>query len=185
MLSVFLLQCHFLEKMGRKKSPVTGQVVLTENSRAQRLPLFADKSLTDTDVIQTPSDRFHRWLMNFSELIQEYRVGELIMWNTDLAELLEQPSDMALEGHVRKASEWNELLYELNLLQSAFTRMLLHDQLNAAELFEIQNVTQLIPNEKNVMVPTVVEVLRASFPAPFLAAAFDIVWCTNYQGQTS
>ena len=164
--------------MGRKKSPAANRVVLTENSQAHRIPLFADGSLTDTDIVQSPSDRFHRWLMNFSSLIQEYRVGELIVWDTDLAELIDKPSDAALQGHVRKASEWTELMYELRLLQSAFTRMLLQDQLRAAELFEVQDVTQLIPNEKNIMVPTVVEILRASFTAPFLASAFEIVWST-------
>ena len=160
--------------MGRKSAPV----VLVENTRVRQLPLFADTSLTDTDMIQSPSDRFHRWLMNISTLIQEYRAGELLGWNADLNTLLKQPSNMVLEGHVRKASEWTELQHELMMLHTAFTKMLLADQLSAVELFEVQNVTQLTPNEQKVMVPRVVEVLRASFPHPFLASAFDVAWST-------
>ena len=158
--------------MGRKTAPI----ILVEGNRARQVPLFADSSMTDTDITQTPSDRFHRWLMNMSLLAQQYRVEELVKWNAELTALLEQPSDEALKGHVTKGSEWIGLLHELSMLQSAFTRMLLSDQIAAVELFEIQNVTQLTPNETKVMVPTVVEVLRASFPAPFLASAFDIAW---------
>ena len=162
--------------MGRKRAPVQGRIVSTEEAPVQRVPLFADSSLVDTDMIQTPSDRFHRWLSNFADIVTEYRIGECIIWNTDLDELLHDPSDASLTAYVRKSSEWNELLYELNLLRAAFSRMLLHDQLNAAELFEIQNVTRLAPNESNVMIPTVVEILRASFRSPFLAATFDFIW---------
>ena len=141
--------------MGRKPAPV----ILVENSRARQVPLFADSSMTDTDVIQTPSDRFHRWLLNMSLLIQEYRVGELMVWNADLTALLARPSDKALKRHVTKASAWIGLLYELNMLQSAFTRMLLSDQITAVELFEVQNVTQFPRNEKKEIVPTVIEVV--------------------------
>ena len=162
--------------MGRKRSPVQGRIVLAEEAPVRRIPLFADNSLIDTDMVQTPSDRFHRWLSNFADLVTEYRIGECIIWNSDLDELLDFPSDASLIAHVRKSSEWNELLYELNLLRAAFSNMLLHDQLNAAELFEVQNVTKLAPNENNVMVPTVVEILRASFESPFLAATFDVIW---------
>ena len=162
--------------MGRKEPPVQGQLVFTEETPVQRIPLFADGSSIDTDMVQTPSDRFHRWLSNFADLITEYRIGECVIRNTDIDELLDDPSDASLAALVRQPSEWNELLYELNLVRAAFSNMLLHDQLNAAELFEVQNVTKLIPNESNVMVPTVVEILRASFRFPFLAATFDIIW---------
>ena len=158
--------------MGRKPTPV----VAVEDSRTRQVPLFADSSMTDTDVIQTPSDRFHRWLLNMSLLIQEYRVGELVVWNTDLTALLARPSNKALKSHATKASAWVGLLYELNMLQSAFTRMLLSDQFTAVELFEVQNVTQFPRNEKKEIVPTVVEGVRASFPAPFLVSAFDVAW---------
>ena len=52
------------------------------------VPLFADATMTDTDIIQTPSDRFHRWLMKISEVIEEYRISELMVWTEDLQELL-------------------------------------------------------------------------------------------------
>ena len=164
--------------MGRKTAPVPSPVALSEDSRTRRLPLFADESRVDTDVVQTPSDRFHRWLMNFYQLIMEYRIGELIVWDTDLAEIFDHPSEEALRSHMRKAKEWTELLHMLSLLQMAFSRMLLRDQLQAAELFEVQDVTEMVPNEARVMVPTVVEVLRVSFQSPFLASTFEIVWAT-------
>ena len=111
-----------------------------------------------------------------SLLIQEYRVGELQVWNADLTALLARPSDKALKRHVTKSSAWVGLLYELNMLQSAFTRMLLTDQTSAVELFEVQNVTTFPRNEKKEIVPTVVEMVRASFIAPFMASTFDIAW---------
>ena len=175
-------------KMGRRRSAVQGQVeapegpptgartVPADRPSVHRTPLFADSSLVETDMVQTPSDRFHRWLSNFADLITEYRIGECIVWNADFDLLMDDTSDKRLEAHVRKSCEWNELLYEINLLRAAFSRMLLHDQLNAAELFEVQNVTKLEPNELNVMVPTMVEILRASFVSPFLAATFEIIW---------
>ena len=162
--------------MGRKRSPVQGQVVLTKEAPVPRVPFLAGESLLGADMVQTPSDRFQRWLSNFADLITEYRIGERIIWFSDLDELLDLPSDASFVAHMRKPSEWNELLHELNLLRAAFSKMLLHDQLNAAELFEVQDVTKLAPNEQNVLVPTVVEILRASFESPFLAATFDVIW---------
>ena len=155
----------------------TVPVSLVENGRTNiQVPLFADASMTDTDVIQTPSDRFHRWLLNMSLIIQEHRIGELMVWNEDLTELLAQPTDSALKLHVTKASTWVGLLYELNLLQSAFTRMLLSDQAKAVHRFEIDTLLKYHRNDDHEMVPVEVEMVRAYFPAPFLASAFDIAW---------
>jgi len=119
--------------------------------------------MTDTDVIQTPSDRFHRWLLNMSLLIQEYRIGELMVWNEDLTALLAQPTDSALKLHVTKASTWVGLLYEFNLLQSAFTRMLLSDQATAVDRFEVDKLLKYHRNDDNELVP--VEVEMSGLPA--------------------
>ena len=89
-----------------------------------QVPLFADATMTDTDVIQTPSDRFHRWLLNFTSVVQGYRINELMVWSEDLQELLARPADEALKRQVTKAGTWIMLLHELNMMQSAFTRML-------------------------------------------------------------
>ena len=111
-----------------------------------------------------------------SLLIQEYRVGELIVWDDDLTALLARPKDKALKLHVTKASAWVGLLYELNLLQSSFTRMLLSDQTISVELFEVGKLMKYPRNDKNEVVPVEIEMVRAYFPAPFLASAFDIAW---------
>ena len=132
--------------MGRKRSPVQDKIATSSDLTTQQIPLFADNSRIETDMIQTPSDRFHRWLSNFADIITDYRIGECIIWNTELDELLDDPSDASLIISVRKSGEWNELLYGLNLLRAAFSNMSLQDQLNAAGLFEIQNVTKLMPN---------------------------------------
>ena len=142
----------------------TTPVTLVENGRTNiQVPLFADSTMTDTDVIQTPSDRFHRWLLNMSLLIQEYRIGELMVWNEDLTALLAQPTDSALKLHVTKASTWVGLLYEFNLLQSAFTRMLLSDQATAVDRFEVDKLLKYHRNDDNELVP--VEVEMSGLPA--------------------
>ena len=111
-----------------------------------------------------------------SSIVRDYRVEELVTWDTNMTALLARPSDKALKRHVMKASVWVGLLYELDLLQSAFTRMLLSDQIRAAELFEVDNVKTFPRNSKMETVPTEIEMIRASFVAPFLASAFDITW---------
>ena len=71
------------------------------------VPLFADAHVTETDVMQTPADRFHRWLMNFSGVIEEYRVSELMVLHEDLQELLSRPEDKVLEQQVTKMGTWS------------------------------------------------------------------------------
>ena len=169
--------------MGRK--PTAASPVDRRASRAapcadpvqpHRIALFADSSLIDTDVLQTPSDRFHRWLMNMSDIVRDFRVEELMAWEANLTALLARPSDKALKLRVTKASFWVGLLYELDLLQSGLTRMLLSDQMNAAEMFEVESIITFPWNSKKESVMTEIEVIRASFSAPFLAFAFDITW---------
>ena len=162
--------------MGRKPAPVPNMTVPSGDYRTRQHPLFANESQVDGDLIQTPSDRFQRWLVNFHSLITEYRTAELIIWDTDLAEIFDHPSEEALRRHMSKANEWTELLHMLSLIQMAFSRMLLRDQLQAAELFEVQDVTNMVANKARVMVPSVVEILRVSFQSPFLASSFDTIW---------
>ena len=111
-----------------------------------------------------------------SLIIKRYRIGEEMVWYEDLNDLLAQPTDSALKLHVTRVSTWVGLLYEINLLQSAFTQMLLSDQATAVDLFEIDTVVKYHRNDDQEMVPVEVEMVRACFPAPFLASAFDIAW---------
>ena len=97
-------------------------------------------------------------------------------WDANLTALLARPSDKALKLRVTKASLWVGLLYELELLQSGLTRMLLSDHVNAAEIFEVESIITFPWNSKRDSVMTEIEVIRASFPAPFLASAWEITW---------
>ena len=65
-----------------------------------------------------------------------------MVWNEDLTALLAQPTDSALKLHVTKASTWVGLLYEFNLLQSTFPRMLLSDLATAVDLFEVDKLVK-------------------------------------------
>ena len=170
--------------MGRKQtaaSPVdrrsSGAAPCADPVQPHRIALFGqDSLLIDTDVLQTPSDRFHRWLVNMSDIVRDFRVEELMAWNANLAALLARPSDKTLKLRVTKASFWVGLLYELELLQSSFTRMLLSDQMNAAEIFEVESIITFPLDTNRNEVMTEVEVIRASFPFPFLASAWEITW---------
>ena len=67
-------------------------VSILENSRPQvQVPLFADASMTDTDVTQMAADRFYRWLLNFTLIVQELRASELEVWYESLERLLSNP----------------------------------------------------------------------------------------------
>ena len=113
-------------------------VSILENSGSQvQVPLFADASMTDTDVTQTAADRFHRWLLNFTLIVQELRASELEVWHESLEQLLSRP-EQTLEQPVKKASEWIELMHELQMIQSAYRRMLFGDQIIAVRNFEVR-----------------------------------------------
>ena len=141
-----------------------------------QVPLFADATMTDTDMIQKPSDRFHRWLLNFTSVVQEFRINELMVWNEDLQELLTRPADEALKRQVTKAGTWIMLLHELQMMQSAFTRMLFSDQIIAVDRFEVGTTLRYELGERQELVPIEVEIMKAHFPAPFLASVFGITW---------
>ena len=68
------------------------------------------------------------------------------------------------------------LLHELDLIQSAFTRMLFSDQASAVSRFEVGYTLnyQFGPNGENI--PVEREIIRAEFPSPFLASAFSMAW---------
>ena len=141
-----------------------------------QVPLFADATMTDTDVIQTPSDCFHRWLLNFTPVVQGLRINELMVWNETLQELLAQPADEALKRQVTKAGIWIMLLHELQMMQSAFTRMLFSDQIIAVDRFEVGTTLRYELDEHQELVPIEVEIMKAHFPAPFLASVFGLMW---------
>ena len=141
-----------------------------------QVPLFADATMTDTDVTQTASDRFHRWLLNFTLVVQELRADELMVWNESLQELLAKRAEGALRGQVTMASIWIILMHELQMMQSAFTRMLFSDQIIAVDRFEVGTTLRYELDEHQELVPIEVEILKAQFPAPFLASVFGLMW---------
>ena len=69
--------------------------------------------MIDAEAAQTPSDRFLKWLKNFTIMIQESA---------------ERNPD---------SPNWRVLLQELQALQHAFTHMLLSDQITAVSHFEV------------------------------------------------
>ena len=134
-----------------------------------QVPLFADATMTDTDVTQTASDRFHRWLLNFTLVVQELRADELMVWNESLQELLAKPAERDLERQITKASIWIVLMHEMQMMQFAFTRMLFSDQVIAVERFEVGTTLRHELDEHQELVPIEIEILKAQFPAPFFA----------------
>jgi len=131
--------------------------------------------MTDTDVTQTAADRFHRWLLNFTLVIQELRDSELRELNESLENLLANPTG-ALEHPVKKASKWIVLMHELQMTHAAYTRMLFGDQIAAVRDFEVSTRIRHEFDEHNQLVPTDVEFLKTHFPEPFLASVFDLLW---------
>ena len=68
------------------------------------------------------------------------------------------------------------LLHELDLIQSAFTRMLFSDQASAVDRFEVGSTLMYQLGANNENVPVEREIIRAHFPSPFLASAFSMAW---------
>ena len=137
--------------------------------------LFADASMTDTDVTQTAADRFHRWLLNFTLVVQALRASELEVWNESLRELMANPAGRDLERQVTKASIWIVLMHELQMMQSAFTRMMFSKQITAVQDFEVGTRIRHEFDDHHELVPIEVEVLKAHFPGPFLASVFGLM----------
>ena len=165
-----------LQTMGRREPYAQDSAAPARDGASRGIPLREHNLGAVTETVQSPSDRFHRWLSNFADMITEYRIGECIIWNTDLDELLEDPLNAVLASAVRKPSTVNEVLYGLNLVKAAFLNLPLRDQLDAARTFEVQTITQLAPNEQNVMTPASVEVLERSFRSTFLETVFNVLW---------
>ena len=99
-----------------------------------------------------------------------------MVWNESLQELLAKPAEGALRRQVTKASIWMILMHELQMMQSAFTRMLFSDQAIAVERFEVGTSLRYELDEHQELVPIEVEILKAQFPAPFLASVFGLMW---------
>ena len=64
-----------LRRIGRSSPSVSA---LEDDRVHVQVPLFADATMTDTDVIQTSSHRFHGWLLYITDIVQENRIGELM-----------------------------------------------------------------------------------------------------------
>ena len=107
---------------------------------------------------QTPSDRFLKWLKNFTEIMQEF--AEIGADNV----------------------AWKALLRELHALGYAFTHMLLCDQASAVSKFEVGTSTKYHVDKDSTLeepyrlIPTEIEVIEAEFPAPFLTEVFKLMW---------
>ena len=67
-------------------------------------------------------------------------------------------------------------MHELQMMQSAFTRMLFGDQIIAVRDFEVSTRIRHVFDEHRELIPTAVEFLKSHFPEPFLASVFDLLW---------
>ena len=108
--------------------------------------------MNNAEVIQTPSDRFLKWLKSFTMMIQETAESN--------------PS----------SPSWKMLLQELQTMQHAFTHMLLSDQITAVDHFEVGTSIKYDIDESQKLIPIEVEVITAHFPAPFLTEVFKLMW---------
>ena len=122
--------------------------------------------MVDTDVVQTAADRFHHWLLNMALIVQELCALELESWHKALEHFQSNP-EQAHAQPIKKASEWAELMHELQIFQSSFTRMLFGDQLIAVRDFEISTRVRREFDEHGELVPTDVEVRQKSLPGAF------------------
>ena len=114
--------------------------------------------MTMDESAQTPSDRFVKWLKNFTGIMQE-------------------SAEVGAENDA-----WKALLQELHALGYAFTHMLLCDQASAVSKFEVGTSTKYHVDKDRTLeepyrlIPTEIEVIAAEFPAPFLTEVFKLMW---------
>ena len=135
------------------------------------VPLYAEGSSIDTDVVQTGADRFHRSLLNMTEVVQELRAVELEQQHDELTLPQTSPKRSFVLPHMMRC-EWAELMHELQILQSSFTRILFGDQLNAVRDFEIASRIEQRLGEDGELVPTDIEYVQSHSPELFLGSTF-------------
>jgi len=113
-----------------------------------------DKEIAMDESAQTPSDRFVKWLKNFTEILQE-------------------SAEVGAENDA-----WKALLQELHAFGYAFTHMLLRDQASAVTKFEVGASIKYHEDKEEPyrLIPTEIEVLEAEFSAPFLTEVFKLLW---------
>ena len=70
----------------------------------------------------------------------------------------------ALEHSVKKASVWIVLMHELQMMQSAYTRMLFGDQIGAVRNFEVTTRIRHEFDEWNELVATDGRIPEGRFP---------------------
>ena len=125
---------------------------------------------TMNESVQTPSDRFVKWLKYFGEVLQEYDKNNT---NTTAG-----PEDEPCESaQARKA-----LCKELLAFGHAFTHMLLRDQASAVTRFQVgvairHSESKEFTSEPYKLIATNTEILEAEFTQPFLAEVFKLFWC--------
>ena len=61
-----------LQTMGRREPYVQGNAAPARDGATRAIPLREHNLGAVTDTVQSPSDRFHRWLSNFTDMITEY-----------------------------------------------------------------------------------------------------------------
>jgi hypothetical protein len=144
--------------------------------RPTLVPLFANDLVTHTGVVQTASDRFHRFLAEFLLVITEYFVNERLAWQEDLQALISRPEDGILRRKISSSGEWSLLLRKLDLVKDSFTRMLHADRASAVARFEVSSTLNPQFGPSGEELPLEREIIRAEFPSAFLASTFGLVW---------
>ena len=138
-------------------------------------PLLEEGSTTETNVTQPAADRFHRWLLNMTSLVQDLRATER-MEHYDKLTLYQtsQQRNFVVPGML--SSEWSELMHQLQFLQIAFTQMLFADQLEAVRHFEV--ATRKVPsrNTEGEIEQVEIEYVKTFFREPFVRSSFGLIW---------
>ena len=120
---------------------------------------------------QTPSDRFVKWLKDFTGVLQESEE-----FGGPGSQVLVEEDDTYELTQARKA-----LRQEVLAFGHAFTHMLLRDQASAVTRFEVgvsvrYSEDKKVTSEPYKLVTTEVEIIEAEFSQPFLAEVFRLLW---------
>jgi len=126
--------------------------------------------ITMNESVQTPSDRFVKWLKYFGGVLQESDEND--------TSATAGPEDEPCESAQARKALWKELL----AFGHAFTHMLLRDQASAVTRFQVGVTIRYSENkeftsEPYKLIATDTEILEAEFTQPFLAEVFKLFWC--------
>ena len=110
-----------------------------------------------------------------TQLVQDLHATELEQQHNELTLFqTSQKRGFVLPGMMK--SEWAELMNELQIVQTSFTRMLFADQLKAVRDFEIATRVEQRMGEAGELEPTDIEYVKKHFPEPFLGSTFCWLW---------